>query len=83
MTKMIEMPATEANNYSLILTLLGMEEEGDPVAEVGRLKALEGSPVLAWQIFGMDGESLFIQQDAASADRYKTAGHLVRQLRAV
>ena len=28
----------DANNYSRILTLLGMEEEGDPVAEVARLK---------------------------------------------
>jgi len=45
MQTMIEVPATEANNYSRILTLLGMEEEGDPVAEVARLKA-EREPVL-------------------------------------
>ena len=38
MQKMIEVPATEANNYSRILTLLGMEEEGDPVEEVDRLR---------------------------------------------
>ena len=38
MTKMIEVPAADANNYSRILTLLGMEEEGDPVAEVERLR---------------------------------------------
>lgn len=38
MTKMIAVPATEANNYSRILTLLGMEEEGDPVVEVERLR---------------------------------------------
>lgn len=38
MQKMIEVPATEANNYSRILTLLGMEEEGDPVAEIERMK---------------------------------------------
>lgn len=36
--KKIELPAAEANNYSRILALLGMEEEGDPVAEVARLK---------------------------------------------
>ena len=28
---------TDANNYCRILTALGMEEEGDPVAEVERL----------------------------------------------
>ena len=39
----------DANNYCLILSVLGMEEEGDPVAEVERLKdaeecALQGEP---------------------------------------
>lgn len=29
----------DANNYCLILRLLGMEEEGDPVAEVARLQS--------------------------------------------
>lgn len=38
MQKMIEVPAYEASNYGQILTLLGMEEEGDPVAEVERLR---------------------------------------------
>jgi len=38
MQKMIEVSATEANNYSRILTLLGMDEEGDPVAEITHLK---------------------------------------------
>lgn len=36
---LIEMSRKDANNYSLILALLGMEEEGDPVAEVGILLA--------------------------------------------
>ena len=31
----------DANNYCLILSVLGMEEEGDPVAEVTRLKDAE------------------------------------------
>ncbi|MCD6663472.1 MAG: hypothetical protein LT082_08740 [Comamonas sp.] len=29
----------DANNYCLILSLLGMEEEGDPVAEIARLQS--------------------------------------------
>ena len=36
--------------------------------------------VKAWQIFGKDGEPLFIQQDEQSAKRYQAAGHLVKQL---
>lgn len=31
-------PDEDGNNYCRILTILGMEEEGDPVAEVQRLK---------------------------------------------
>lgn len=37
MTKMVEVTQEGANNYSRMLTVLGMEEEGDPVAEVERL----------------------------------------------
>lgn len=36
---MIEVTKQDANNYCLILRELGMEEEGDPVAEVRRLAA--------------------------------------------
>ena len=32
----------DANNYCRILRILGMEEEGDPVAEVKRLKEVGG-----------------------------------------
>lgn len=42
---------TDANNYCRILSILGMEEEGDPVAEVSRLQAIaarEAEPV-AWR----------------------------------
>lgn len=35
---------TDANNYCRILTLLGMEDEGDPVAEVERLLRETGLP---------------------------------------
>lgn len=38
MTHSVRVTVEDANNYSRILTLLGMEEEGDPVAEVTRLK---------------------------------------------
>lgn len=35
---MVSVTQTDANNYCRILAALGMEEEGDPVAEVERLK---------------------------------------------
>lgn len=38
--EMTEVPTEDANNYCKILSVLGMEEEGDPVAEVARLVAL-------------------------------------------
>lgn len=37
-SEMIEVTKEDANNYSAILAILGMEEEGDPVAEVKMLK---------------------------------------------
>jgi hypothetical protein len=39
---MVQVTKEDANNYCRILTALGMEEEGDPVAEVERLRA--GAP---------------------------------------
>lgn len=39
MNKMVEVTQEDANNYSRILTLLGMEEEGDPVSDIEALKA--------------------------------------------
>lgn len=39
MTKMVEVTQEDANNYCRVLTALGMEEEGDPVAEIERLRA--------------------------------------------
>jgi hypothetical protein len=39
MSEMIEVTKHDANNYCLVLRALGMEEEGDPVAEIERLKA--------------------------------------------
>lgn len=38
MTHSVRVTKEDANNYSRILTLLGMEEEGDPVVEVERLR---------------------------------------------
>jgi hypothetical protein len=40
--RMVQVTQEDANNYCRILTALGMEEEGDPVAEVERLRA--GAP---------------------------------------
>lgn len=39
MSRMIEVTQEDANNYCRVLTALGMEEEGDPVAEIERLRA--------------------------------------------
>jgi len=36
--KLVEVPAYEASNYGQILTILGMEEEGDPVAEISTMR---------------------------------------------
>ena len=36
---MVEVTQRDANNYCRVLTALGMEEEGDPVAEIERLRA--------------------------------------------
>ena len=37
MTKMVEVTQEDANNYCRVLTALGMEEEGDPVAKIESL----------------------------------------------
>lgn len=41
-TKLIQVTHQNGNNYCRILSLLGMEEEGNPVAEVERLIAAAG-----------------------------------------
>jgi hypothetical protein len=49
----------DANNYCRILSLLGMEEEGDPVAEVERLLSAPPAPEVepvAWLIEIPDGD---------------------------
>lgn len=38
-SEMIEVTKHDANSYCLVLRALGMEDEGDPVAEIERLKA--------------------------------------------
>lgn len=38
MPEMTEVTKEDASNYSAILSILGMEEEGDPVFEVKQLK---------------------------------------------
>lgn len=35
---MVEVTQEDANNYCRVLTALGMEEEGDPVAAIERLR---------------------------------------------
>ena len=38
MTKMVEVTQEDANNYCRVLAALGMEEEGDPVAEIESMR---------------------------------------------
>ncbi|TYK74309.1 hypothetical protein FSY45_19280 [Comamonas sp. Z1] len=42
---MVTVTKEDANNYCRILTALGMEEEGDPIAEVQKLLAAAAAPV--------------------------------------
>lgn len=39
MTKMVEVTQEDANNYCRVLTALGLEDGGDPVTEIAKLKA--------------------------------------------
>jgi hypothetical protein len=54
---MIEVTQEDGNNYCRILTLLGMEEEGDAVAEVERLIALRDGAASQ-----QGGRDVYIQQ---------------------
>ncbi len=38
MSAMVEVTKEDANNYCRVLTALGLEEGGDPVAEIERLR---------------------------------------------
>lgn len=50
---MVEVCREDANNYCRILRVLGMEEEGDAVAEVKRLHAAQATPGLSEQDAGL------------------------------
>ncbi len=59
MITMVEVEQEDAENYCRILTMLGMEEEGDPVAKIEQLhRACEGLPPFAldggWNATGMN-----------------------------
>lgn len=58
MTHSVRVTTEDANNYSRILTLLGMEEEGDPVAEVAQLKMDKGVFALANEVAQSEVERL-------------------------
>jgi hypothetical protein len=81
----------DGNNYCLILTALGMEEEGDPVAEVKRLIELSERPnidptvtacgvfYLLISIMGSDNGTWF---DYTSEDRLKAVPAIIDMLNA-
>ncbi len=52
---MVSVTKEDANNYCRILAALGMEEEGDPVAEVQNLQALAVTSILLDVVPGADG----------------------------
>lgn len=52
---MVSVKQVDANNYCQILAALGMEEEGDPVAEVQNLRALSVTNILMAVVPGLDG----------------------------
>lgn len=52
--ELIRVPAHEADSYCRILTILGMEEEGDPVAEVQRLFDAQEDRAAATSAAGQD-----------------------------
>ena len=58
MTKMIEVTQEDGNNYCRVLTALGMEEEGDPVAAVERLRADNTIQRRALAELGADNDKL-------------------------
>ena len=64
---MVEVTQRDANNYCRVLTALGMEEEGDPVAEIERLRAenaaLKREAYAWWEA----------ARDAAKAERERCA----------
>ena len=83
MSEMIEVAKHDANNYCRVLQALGMEEEGDPVAEINRLVAIEAAAktlrkasgvVLAAQIRTHgDGETLNLPLPREYANEMKVA----------
>ena len=52
---MVSVKQVDANKYCQILAALGMEEEGDPVAEVQNLQALAVTSILVDVVPGADG----------------------------
>ena len=71
-------PALEA--YAVACATTHPQLSADMRERYGLQAQAAAEPVNAWQIFGMDGEPMFIQQDEASAKRYEDAGHTVKRL---
>lgn len=74
MSEMTEVTKHDANNYCLVLRALGMEEEGDPVAEIERLKeeatkserrAIEYGDIVHKQVLAMRASVVAWQREGA------------------
>ena len=63
---MVSVKKVDANNYCRILAALGVEEEGDPVAEVQRLLSTAAAPVVLPEPFALyDGKKWYANEEAA------------------
>ncbi|KAF1021854.1 MAG: hypothetical protein GAK30_01543 [Paracidovorax wautersii] len=78
---MVSVSKTDASNYCLILRALGMEEEGDPVAEVARLIAAQGQEAEPVMRIYADGNQRTVVEwldgarDLPDGDHTLYAGH--------
>lgn len=68
MATMIEVTQEDANNYCRVLAALGMEEEGDPVAAIERLKADAAKSERRAVVFGDIVHQLALTMRAAVVD---------------
>ena len=73
MTAMIEVTQEDGENYCRILSVLGMEEEGDPVAEVERMdKELDIVHEALTELYNLDAAVPIIKDALARIDALKT-----------
>lgn len=79
MAAMIEVNKEDGENYCRILAVLGMEEEGDPVAEVERMdKELDIVHEALTELYNLDAAVPIIKAALARIDALKTPNDLAK-----